>query len=273
MIRGAVAAFVAACALAASAAPVAFVADVQGSATVEGDGALAFLAELAQGTRLFLGTGAVATVTYGASGAEFTLRGPGEFRVDEREVRAERGPPPSRRTVAVLSDPGVVAQVSKTATASLRMRGLSPAAPVPRLEYPVDTRVTSLQPTLRWKANAAGEVVSVSLADAKGREIWKGEGSLGAAHPGVKLTPATSYRWTLATAAGPVGEARFETLPAPLIAKAERSRAAAKRFPERVAHALLLQDLGAEQEAREAWAELARERPDLATLQELSRQR
>ena len=73
------------------------------------------------------------------------------------------------------------------------------------------------------------------------------------------------------TPKGPLGEARFETLSARLIAKAERSRAAAKRFPERVMHAFLLQDLGATQDARDAWAALARERPDLPELAVLAR--
>jgi hypothetical protein len=36
-------------------------------------------------------------------------------------------------------------------------------------------------------------------------------------------------------------------------------------------HALLLQDLGATQEARDAWNELSRERPDLPELAALAR--
>jgi len=49
-------------------------------------------------------------------------------------------------------------------------------------------------------------------------------------------------------------------------AKIARSQAAAKTFSARVSHALLLQELGATREAREAWAQLARERPDLQEL-------
>ncbi len=273
MNRLAAAALLAAFALAARAAgPVAFVADVTGNATVEGDGTLVFLSELAAGTKLLLGTGAAVAVTYGASGTEFTLKGPGIFRVGERDVQAEKGAQPAHRNVAILSDPGVVARVSGTATASLRMRGVVPA---PRagspLEYPVDTRVTTLQPMLRWKHDPTLEGAQVSVSDADGREIWKGDAKRGSVRPSVKLAPATPYRWTLTPPHGAPAQARFETLSAPLIAKAERSRAAAKRFPERVLHALLLQDLGASQEAREAWAALARERPDLAQLAELSR--
>ena len=87
----------------------------------------------------------------------------------------------------------------------------------------------------------------------------------------LKLSPATRYTWTLMTPQGAVAEAKFETLPAEAVARAEKSRAAARSFSERVLHAFLLQDLGATQDAREAWAVLARERPDLPELAALAR--
>ena len=88
-------------ALAAAAQPVAFVADLSGNATIEGDGKVGFLAELTAGTRLLLGTGASLAVTFASSGSEFTLRGPGEFLVTASEVRAEKGSAPTKRTVSV----------------------------------------------------------------------------------------------------------------------------------------------------------------------------
>ena len=272
MIRAGVAALLTALAFAAhSQASVAFVADVRGNATIEGDGTLPFLHELNPGTRLLLGSGATVAVTYGASGAEFTLKGPGEFLVEAREVRAEKGARPTRKAVTALPDPRVVARASRTATASLRMRGISPQSEVKAaLEYPVDTRVATLQPVLRWSGPGA-EGSTVSILDAGGKEIWKGSATPGSARPPVKLVPGTAYRWTVTSPTGMLGEARFETLSAPLVAKAERSRAAAKTFSERVLHALFLQDIGASQEAREAWAELARERPELPGLAALSR--
>ena len=273
MIRVAAASLAAALAFAAHAgAPVAFVSDVKGNVAIEGDGMLGFLAELAAGTKLLVGSGATVVVTYGASGTEFTLAGPGEFRIDEREVSTAKGARLARRTVTALPDPTVVARVSRTATASLRMRGIVPQAQaVFALEYPVDTRVTTLQPVMRWKGDPGVEGTAVSVIDASGREIWKGSAKAGSARPSVKLAPASAYRWTVGTPKGVLGEARFETLPAPLAAKAEKSRASAKTFSERVLHALLLQDIGASQEAREAWAALARERPDLTELAALSR--
>jgi hypothetical protein len=73
------------------------------------------------------------------------------------------------------------------------------------------------------------------------------------------------------TPKGWVGEAGFETLPAETMAKVGKSSARAKTFSERVLHALLLHDIGARQEARAAWAALARERPDLPELDALAR--
>ena len=51
--------------------PVAFVADIHGNASIEGDGKVTFLAELKAGTRLMLGSGAKVSVTYASSGAEY----------------------------------------------------------------------------------------------------------------------------------------------------------------------------------------------------------
>jgi hypothetical protein len=71
--------------------------------------------------------------------------------------------------------------------------------------------------------------------------------------------------------APPAGTVVLTSLPPEAIAKAEKSRKAARTFSDRVMHALLLQDLGATQDAKEAWASLARERPDLPELGVLSR--
>ena len=271
-MRRALACIAAWAALAAAAAdPVAFVADISGNATIEGDGNVAFLAELPAGTKLLLGTGATVAVTYAASGAEFTLRGPGEFVVAASEVRAERGAKPLKRTVSVLPDPSVIAKLSRTANASLRMRGITTQPANVSLEYPVNTRVTSLQPTLRWRAEPATQTFAVVLADSTGKEIWRSDAQPGTVKPGVKLSPETSYTWTVMNAKGVKAEGRFETLSAAAMAKVEKSRAAGKTFPDRVVHATVLQDVGATQEAREAWAALARERPDLPALAALAR--
>ena len=273
MIARVAAALLAAGALAANAADaVAFVADLQGNATIEGNGKVSFLAELPAGTRLFLGTGAVVAVTYASTGSEFTLQGPGEFLVAPAEVKAERGAAPKKRTVSVLPDAAVIAKASRTANASLRMRGINPQGTGKvALDSPVGTRVTTLQPTLRWSGEPNAEEFTVSVSDAAGKEVWKGNVKPAMAKPGVKLSPATVYTWTVMTPKGARAEGRFETVSAAAMAKAERSRSAAHTFSERVMHAFVLQEMGAAQEAKEAWAALARDRPDLPELAVLAR--
>ena len=272
MTRFALAGWAVALAVGAQAAePVAFIADLRGNATIEGDGKLVFLAELPAGTKLLLGTGATVAVTYAATGSEFTIVGPGEFLVTPSEVRAEKGALPSKRKVTTLSDPGVVARVSQSAAASLRMRGLAAPGAEAALVYPVNTRVATLQPQLRWRGEAPADGFTVSVADASGKEIWKSSSKPTSARPAVKLSPATSYTWTVMTPTGRLGEAQFQTPAAEVVAKVEKSRSTAKSFSDRVMHAFLLQDIGAAQDAREAWAALARERPDLPELAALAR--
>ncbi len=260
-------------AAAQAAQPVAFVADVKGSATIEGDGKITFLAELAPGTRLLLGTGAQVSVAYALSGNEFALEGPGEFLVMPAEVRAEKGARPHRRQVTALSDSGLVSRVSRSATASLRMRGLSPTvhAPTP-LEYPVDTRVASLQPTLRWREQeGAKPPFAVRIVDADGKEAWKGSAKDNSARPSAKLQASTTYRWSVSAGSQDLGEAGFETASAEAIARVDKARASARTFSDRVMYAFVLQDVGATQDAKDAWTALARERPDLPELAALAR--
>jgi hypothetical protein len=274
MIPRSVAAFaVAIAAHAFAAAPVAFVADVSGSATIAGDGKLTFLAELEPGMRIFLGTGARAAITFARSGREFAAAGPGEFVVTADEVRADRGAAPARRDVPPLSDPSTIMRAARSATASMRMRGAQPreaASPEGLLQYPVGTRVATLQPAFRWSDRGGLRAVKVVLRDESGKQVWAGPASAASLTPGVKLSAATRYTWTLMTPGGIVGEAQFETLPAETLARAERSKAGAHSFAGRVLHALLLQELGASQDAKAAWDELARERPDLPELARLA---
>ena len=253
---------------ASAADPVAFVADVHGNATIEGDGKVRFLGELARGTKLLLGSGSVVVVTYAATGTEYTTRGPGEFSVTDGALTAEKGAAPQRRVVSRLSDPTVVASAAKLATASTRMRGLKVDEAALRLAYPVDTRITTLRPTLRWQGGSDG--MEVRVVDTTGKVVWKGKAATTMIVPDLRLQPGMRYTWSLVPAQGAATEARFETLGREAIARVERSQNAAKAFPDRVMHALLLQELGATQEAQDAWGRLAGERPDLPELANLA---
>jgi hypothetical protein len=269
MRRGLAALLLVAC-FAGEAAPVAFVADLRGSAMIEGDGKLAFLAELSAGTRLVLGTHASASVAYAASGAEYALVGPGLFLVSAEEVSAEQGAKPRRRAIAATPGASTIARASRAATASLRMRSVASPSPAAALEFPVSTSVATLKPAMRWRASP-GQEYAVVLLDASGKQVWRGERARPeGTRPDVALAPGERYSWNVTTGGKSLGEAHFETLPREAIGRAEKSRQG-RAFADRVVHALVLQELGAKQEAREAWAELARERPDLPELAALAR--
>jgi hypothetical protein len=252
--------------------PVAFVADIRGNATIEGDGKLSFLAELPAGTRLLLGTNAAASIAYAASGAEFTIVGPGRFMVGIDDVTAENGAKPARRAVAALQNPAIVAKASLAATASLRMRGVAPPQPpASPLQFPVSTSVATLKPAMRWQPTP-GEEYTLVVLDASGGEVWKaGKARPEGTRPSVALSAGTRYSWRVMGSGKALGEAQFETLSPEAIARAEKSRLGARTFADRVRLALTLQDIGAEQEAREVWDALARERPDLQELSALAR--
>jgi hypothetical protein len=256
-------------ALAARAAdPVAFISDFRGEVVMNGAGRPSFLAEMIPGTKLALGPGASASVMYVVSGEEFSLKGPGEFVVAKEGVKASKGAAPESRVPGLKAGTAILVQTSRTATASLRMR----SAAAPKSEragplYPVNARIATLQPTLRWEADA-GATHTVVVTSADGREIFRGAAKGTSLRLPVKLAAGQAYSWT-SSAGG--GEARFEVLPADKVARAEKARAAAKSFSERVVLAMILDEIGAAQDSREAWAQLAEERPDIPELAGLAR--
>jgi hypothetical protein len=251
--------------------PVAFVSDFKGDVVMNGAGRPPFLAELLPGTKLVLGPDASAAVMYVVSGEEFSLRGPGEFVVTRQGVKAVKGAAPTTRVPALKASTAILVQTSKTATASLRMR----SAPAQRgeragLVYPVNAKIATLQPVLRWAgdANTGCSVVVTSLA---GKEVFRGNARGTALRLPVRLVAGQGYAWSCSAGDARPEDSRFETLPAESIAAAEKARAAARTFSDRVLVAMFLEELGASQDAREAWAQLAAERPDIPELAGLGR--
>ena len=250
--------------------PVAFVSDFRGDVAMNGAGRPPFLAELIPGTKLVLGAEATATVMYVVSGEEFLLKGPGDFTVTRQGVKAVKGPAPAIRVPPLKASTTVLVQTSRTATASLRMR----SAPAPRGDrsgplYPVNAKIASAQPVLRWAGDAGG-TWTVVVSTAAGKEAFRGAAKGTTLRLPVRLAAGETFLWSV-SAGSESGEARFETLPADAIAAADKARAAAKSFADRVLLAMFLQDLGAAHDSREVWAQLAAERPDIPELAGLAR--
>jgi hypothetical protein len=272
IIRSALAALLCLFCVAAWAAdPVAFISDLKGEVTLDGAGRPPFLAELLAGSRLSLAAGAAASVMYVVTGDEYGLKGPGEFTVAKDGVKTSNGAVASKRVASLRPSTPVIVQTSKAATASLRMRSAPPAKAEPAgPQYPVNARIATLQPVLRWGGDAnATYTVVVSAAD--GKEAYRGAVK-GLTHRlPVKLSPATTYVWSLGFGTPQPVESRFETLAPATIQAADKARAGAKSFADRVLLALVLRDLGAAEDSREVWFQLAIERPDIPELHGLAR--
>ena len=262
-------------ALAFAAEPVAFLSDLKGDVVLDGQSRPAFLSELLPGSKLSLTKDATAAVMYVVSGNEYSLKGPGEFTVGKVIVNAAKGPAPLKRTSALRANPAIVVQTSRSATASLRMRSLPPATgPGKAMSgpiYPANAQVATFQPTLRWAGEAKDAGFTIVIASLDGKEVFRGRSRVTSLKLPVKLAPGVRYAWTVSAGDQRRGEALFETMPVVAIQSADKARSAARSFSDRVLVAMYLQDLGAAHDARELWAELARERPDSPEIAALAR--
>jgi hypothetical protein len=269
-LRAAFAALLVAVMPAMAADPAAFVCDVKGEVSLNDGGRPPFLGELIPGSRLKLAAGAQAAVMFVVSGEEFTLKGPGEYVVGKDSISATSGAAPAKRKLVAHADSAVIVQASKAGTASLRMRSAQvpkPGASGP--QFPTG-KIAQLQPTLRWGGDASA-TYEVVITAASGKQVYAGPAKGTSLKLPVKLVAGHSYAWSVAAREGAPADARFEVLPADAVQAADKARAAPKTFNDRVQLALVLQGLGAVQDARETWGQLALERPDIPELAGLAR--
>ncbi len=270
LLRAALTAIALAAVPAWAADPTAFICDVKGDVSLNEGGRPPFLGELIPGSRLKLAAGAQAAVMFVVSGEEYTLKGPGEYVVGKDSISAATGAAPTKRKLVSHADSAVIVQASKAGTASLRMR----SAPAPRPgatgpQYPTG-KIAQLQPVLRWGGDASSTYEIVVTA-ASGKQVHAGPARGTTLKLPVKLVPGQAYTWSVAARDGAPADARFEVLPADAVSAADKARTAAKSFNDRVQLALVLQGLGAPQDAREVWSQLAAERPDIPELAGLGR--
>lgn len=254
---------------------IAFITDMKGDIAVDGNARPVLLAELARGQTITVGKESRASVMYIASGKEYILKGPADYRVKDTEIAGAAGMPPVMRDTAWRTNNKVLVQVAQTSAASVRMRSIAIPKPDtgPRLLFPTQDRVASLQPTFLWRAadpRAHGEFVLLVAGQDKPEHRAKAAG--GTYRVPARLLPDTEYSWMVTVAGNEIGPGRFRTLPAEAIAQLEKRRPSDKAdFSDRILFTLMLQEMGASQEARESWARLAHERADLPELAALAR--
>lgn len=259
----------------ANAQGIAFITDVKGDVSLDNTRA-ALMAELKKGARIACVRDCVVGVMFLQSGKEYTLKGPGDFVVGSTDVSAKIGPPPAVRDTPWKLKPATVAQV-QTASASIRMRAVgAEAAPATAALAPNGTRVASLTPQFRWRGVDATEMVRLEITASDPTRKYQSAATV-AGHsytlPASAILAAdTEYHWTVTKGGNVIGKASFQTLPkAALEQLAKQAPAASASFSDRFLYALTLQDLKADQEAREAFAKLASERPDLKELAALAK--
>ena len=251
---------------------VAFITDVKGGVSVDGSTRPAVLSELASGAHLTLAADGAVTVMYTASGKEFLLKGPGEFDVKATEIAAGGSAKVATRTTEWRTSNRVLAQVAQTSAASVRMRSMAKPKASDPPPFPTEGNIASLQPTFRWDPakSAAGDFVL--LVDGYDKPVHKGKATAATYRMPTKLKPDTEYQWRVSAGADEVVSGRFRTLPAEAIKSVEARRPGPKaEFSDRLMFALLLQEMGATQEARDLWSSLSHERSDLPELSALAK--
>ena len=273
-IQRTILAIVLAAAGAAFADGIAFITNIKGDISVDGNMRPALLSELQRGQKIVVGRESQASVMYIASGKEYILRGPADYVVKDNEITGSAAMPPVTRDTAWRTTNQVLAQAGQTAAASVRMRSIGKPKVVeePVLIYPTRGSVATLQPTLRWRAEGAKADVML-LAVGQEKPLHQAKGAAGSYRvPARLLAPDTEYLWTVSVAGNELGSGKFRTLSAEALAQVEKRRPSDRAdFSDRLLFTLMLQEMGAVQEARESWARLAQERGDLPELAAFAR--
>ena len=254
---------------------IAFITNMRGDVAVDGNPRPTLLAELGKGQKVSVGKDSQASVMYIASGKEYILKGPGDYLVRDTEIAGATGMPPVTRNTEWRTSNKVLVQVAQTSAASVRMRSVArpKVDTAPRLLFPIQGSIATLQPTFRWQpadAKTHDEFALMMAGQDKPVHLAKAAG--GAYRVPAKLKPDTDYAWTVTAAGNEIGSGRFRTLSSEVQQQVERRRPGDKaEFSDRVLFALMLQEMGATQEAHESWARLAQERADLPELAALAK--
>jgi hypothetical protein len=249
---------------------IAFITNMKGDVAVDGNPRPVLLGELTRGQKIAIGRDSQASVMYIATGKEYLLKGPADYLVKDTEISGTLGMPPVTRETAWRTNNKVLVQVAQTSAASVRMRSIAPpkADTEPKLLFPIQGNVATLQPTFRWRANDAksqGEFVLLVAGEEK--PVHQAKAGGGSYRVPARLRPDTEDSWMVTVAGNEVGIGKFRTLSTEALEQVEKRKPSEKAdFSDRVLFTLMLQEMGAAQEARESWARLSQERTDLPEL-------
>jgi hypothetical protein len=143
----------------------------------------------------------------------------------------------------------------------------------PKLLFPTEGNVATLQPTFRWRpGDAKGQGDFALMVVGEDKPVHQAKAAGGNYRVPAKLKPDTDYAWTVTAAGNEIGAGKFRTLPTEALQRIDQCKPSERaEFSDRVLFTLMLQEMGATQEAHESWARLAQERADLPELSALAK--
>jgi len=260
---------------AAASEAIAFITNLKGEVAVDGNARPLLLSELAKGQRIAVGKDSLVSVMYIATGKEYVLKGPADYQVKDVEVSGSAPMPPTVRSTEWRASNKVLVQVAQTSAASVRMRSMAKPKEdtAPKLIFPTEGSIATLQPTFRWRADDAKQPGELTLhAVGQERPLHLAKAAGGSYRLPTRLKPDTDYAWTYAVAGNEIGTGRFRTVSADALQQIEKRRPSDKaEFSDRLLFTLMLHEMGATQEARDSWARLSQERADLPELSALAK--
>lgn len=256
---------------------VAMVTDISGEAVVSVDGAespVALLASLAPGAEISLAGGARVSLVYFASSREHSYAGPARLVVEAEAPKLIEGKAAEVRELAIAKETGISPVAEGYGQAALVFRG-GVKKPLVRQFHPVNSKLLVAPREFVWEGPAEDSQYRFVLQDEQGQVVM--ETLVNAPRlslsPEVRLRNEALYTWTV-DAHTAAGEKYSASADFSVVADADRQRlerlrpAGGATFSERVVYALLLEQEGLREAAREVWGALVSERPGAPALKE-----
>ncbi len=220
-----------------------------------------------------LAAGASATLVYLATSQEWQFAGPGRYRLQGGQPAVLQGAAPKARGVPAPSAQALArmepAQRERMALGAVVMRAAGPL----RIVSPANADVLAQRPTLLWLAAERQPVrISVFGEDSKTAPVAQTVTAAMQWTVPADLPPG-DYTWRaeiVSDTPSPARTGKFSIIP---LTDARRSRigTAPDGFPQRVAHAVMLESEDLPHDALLVWRALAAERPDEESLKQWAR--
>jgi|RhiMethySRZTD1v2_1073278.scaffolds.fasta_scaffold68001_3 hypothetical protein len=242
-------------------AGIALVADVVGDA-VHNREPLKLLAELPANAELALAGDSQVVLFYLADGNEWTLKGPGRFRLAAQAPLAQKGAAVPRARVSAAAFQDLKLRPGRLAQGGVVMRGKGLLSPVREVVLGPDVRFI-------WESLGEGVVYQFELVDTTGQRLFQSETPDTEVRlpAGLQLTPGNEYYWSIRGRDAAGTQTFYRAAEFQMADTATRRRLESARpgpdaaVADRVLYAALLDGAGAHSAADALRRALAVERP------------